>query len=53
MMQSKHENTFREINEEKTVNFQLLYKMKIGKKFITKKMLIENVIFFQYFFFNF
>jgi hypothetical protein len=35
---------FREINEEKLQMFSFHHKMKIGKKFITKKMLIVNLI---------
>jgi hypothetical protein len=43
-MQNKHKCAFREINEEKLQIFNLHYKMKIGKKFITKEMLIVNLI---------
>jgi hypothetical protein len=42
----KHKYAFREINEEKMTNFQFTLQMKTGKKFITKKMLIVNLISF-------
>jgi methyl coenzyme M reductase subunit D len=43
-LQTDEKYAFREINEEKLQMFNLHYKMKIGKKFITKKMLIVNLI---------
>jgi hypothetical protein len=46
MMQNMHKFAFGELNEKKSQIFNLHYKMKTGKKFITKKMLIVNLISF-------